>query len=267
MPSDTELTGPTEVKLWASSTAPDTDFTAKLVAVAPDGSTLNLNDGIICTPFRDSLENPTPTVPGQPYQYTIRIWPTSYLVRQAPASAWKSPVATTPNSPPTPTPAVATATAILGGPAPGDHGRGGGIPGPHGLPKLVALLRHGTHMSKQEFPVIASVDCCATTLSSPLDADTASVLAAAFKAPADPVRLRLLSLIAAAGGQEVCFCELTPALQLSQPTISHHLKVLRKAGLLTSQRRGTRVYYRIIPEALQQLSGILVPTGLTALPA
>ncbi|MGF6882405.1 putative CocE/NonD family hydrolase [Nocardia sp. GAS34] len=81
MPSDTELTGPIEVKLWASSTAPDTDFTAKLVAVAPDGSTMNLNDGIIRTPFRDSLESPAPTVPGQPYQYTIKIWPTSYLVK------------------------------------------------------------------------------------------------------------------------------------------------------------------------------------------
>jgi uncharacterized protein len=69
------------VKLWASSTAPDTDFTAKLVAVAPDGSTMNLNDGIIRTPFRDSLENPIPTVPGQPYQYTIKVWPTSYQVK------------------------------------------------------------------------------------------------------------------------------------------------------------------------------------------
>ncbi|WP_319945187.1 CocE/NonD family hydrolase [Nocardia macrotermitis] len=81
MSADTELTGPTTVKLWAASTAPDTDFTAKLVAVAPDGSTVNLNNGIIRTPFRDSLEHPTPTVPGQPYQYTIQIWPTSYLVR------------------------------------------------------------------------------------------------------------------------------------------------------------------------------------------
>ncbi|MBF6330984.1 CocE/NonD family hydrolase [Nocardia transvalensis] len=81
MPTDTEITGPTEVKLWAASTAPDTDFTAKLVAVAPDGSTVNLNNGIIRAAFRDSLEHPTPIVPGQPYQYTIRIWPTSYLVK------------------------------------------------------------------------------------------------------------------------------------------------------------------------------------------
>ncbi len=80
MPSDTEITGPTEVSLWAASTAPDTDFTAKLVAVAPDGSTVNLNNGIIRAAFRDSLEHPTPIVPGQPYRYTIKIWPTSYQV-------------------------------------------------------------------------------------------------------------------------------------------------------------------------------------------
>src|SRR6266702_5287126 len=114
-------------------------------------------------------------------------------------------------------------------------------------------------MSKQDLPLIASTDCCATNSASPLDADTAALLAGVFKALADPVRLRLLSLIAAAGGREVCVCELTPAFELSQPTISHHLKVLREAGLLTSQRRGTWVYYRVIPEALQNLSDILVP--------
>ncbi|MRH93556.1 metalloregulator ArsR/SmtB family transcription factor [Nocardia sp. SYP-A9097] len=118
-------------------------------------------------------------------------------------------------------------------------------------------------MSKQELPVIALADCCSITLSTPLDAETALTLAGAFKALGDPVRLRLLSLIAAAGGQEVCVCELTPAFDLSQPTISHHLKVLREAGLLTSERRGTWVYYRVIPAALQRLSDVLVPTGLT----
>lgn len=118
-------------------------------------------------------------------------------------------------------------------------------------------------MSNQELPVIASADCCTTTLSSPLDAETAASLAGTFKALGDPVRLRLLSLIAAAGGQEVCVCELTPAFDLSQPTISHHLKVLREAGLLTSERRGTWVYYRVIDDALQRLSDVLVPTALT----
>ncbi|MFF0492343.1 CocE/NonD family hydrolase [Nocardia sp. NPDC004068] len=78
--ADTELTGPTTVDLWATSTAPDTDFTAKLVVVAPDGSSRNLNNGILRAAFRDSLENPTPIVPGQPYRYSIKIWPTSFLV-------------------------------------------------------------------------------------------------------------------------------------------------------------------------------------------
>jgi ArsR family transcriptional regulator, arsenate/arsenite/antimonite-responsive transcriptional repressor len=123
-------------------------------------------------------------------------------------------------------------------------------------------------VSKQELPVIAATSgCCVTNVSSPLPAADAAALAGAFKALGDPVRLRLLSLIAVAGGQEVCVCELTPAFELSQPTISHHLKVLREAGLLTSQRRGTWVYYRVVPEALQRLSAVLAPTGLVATPA
>ncbi|WP_458690089.1 CocE/NonD family hydrolase [Nocardia tengchongensis] len=81
MSSDTEITGPVRMTLWAASSAPDTDFTAKLVAVAPDGSTMNLNNGIIRAAFRDSLEHPSPIVPGQPYRYSIDIWPTSYLVK------------------------------------------------------------------------------------------------------------------------------------------------------------------------------------------
>ncbi|KAA8880461.1 helix-turn-helix transcriptional regulator [Nocardia colli] len=122
-------------------------------------------------------------------------------------------------------------------------------------------------MSKQELPVIASTTGCCTTVSERLDPAAAADLAATFKALGDPVRLRLLSLVAAAGGEEVCVCELTPAFELSQPTISHHLKVLREAGLLTSQRRGTWVYYRVVPAALQRLSDALIPTGLAATPA
>ncbi|MFE6858545.1 ArsR/SmtB family transcription factor [Nocardia sp. NPDC057668] len=120
-------------------------------------------------------------------------------------------------------------------------------------------------MSKQELPVLASADsCCTTTLSAPLAPDAAAELAGAFKALGDPARLRLLSLIAAAGGDEVCVCELTPAFELSQPTISHHLKVLREAGLLTSERRATWVYYRIVPAALQRLSEVLAVPGVPA---
>jgi uncharacterized protein len=66
------------VRLWAQSTATDTDFTAKLTVVKPDGSVINLNNGILRTAFRDSLSAPSPTVPGRPYEYTIQVWPTSY---------------------------------------------------------------------------------------------------------------------------------------------------------------------------------------------
>ena len=86
-----------------------------------------------------------------------------------------------------------------------------------------------------------------------------------FKALADPVRLRLVSLIASHAGGEACVCDISATIDLSQPTISHHLKVLRKAGLLGSQRRGTWVYYRVIPAALQQLSAVLhIDGGLAA---
>jgi putative CocE/NonD family hydrolase len=79
--TDTEVTGPTTVRLWASSTAPDTDFTAKLTVAKADGQLVNLNDGIIRTPFQDSLSDPHPATPGEPHEYTIAVWPTSYLFK------------------------------------------------------------------------------------------------------------------------------------------------------------------------------------------
>ncbi|MGH3643309.1 MAG: CocE/NonD family hydrolase [Mycobacterium sp.] len=81
LPRDTEVTGSTTVNLWAESSAPDTDFTAKLAVVKPDGEVVNLNDGILRTSFRDSLSNPTPVPPNQPIAYQIQIWPTSYEYR------------------------------------------------------------------------------------------------------------------------------------------------------------------------------------------
>jgi putative CocE/NonD family hydrolase len=81
LPNDTEVTGPVTVHLWAESSSPDTDFTAKLTTVRADGEVVNLNDGIIRTPFRQSLSDPQPAVPGQPYEYVIQIWPTSYELR------------------------------------------------------------------------------------------------------------------------------------------------------------------------------------------
>lgn len=91
-----------------------------------------------------------------------------------------------------------------------------------------------------------------------LDVHEAAALAAAFKAVGDPTRLQLLRLIAAHDGGEACVCDLTAAFDLSGPTISHHLKVLREAGLVTGDRRGTWVYYRVRPDALAALSRVLL---------
>ena len=117
-------------------------------------------------------------------------------------------------------------------------------------------------MSKHELPVadIGDAESCATqVMREPLTAEQAADLAKAFKAIGEPVRLRLLSLIASHAGGEACVCDLTGAFELSGPTISHHLKVLREAGLIEGDRRGTWIYYRARPEVLQQLSGSLLP--------
>lgn len=92
-----------------------------------------------------------------------------------------------------------------------------------------------------------------------LTAELAGELAAGFKALGDPVRLRLLSLIAARRGAEVCVCDLTDAFTVTGPTISHHLKVLREAGLIDCERRGTWVYYWIVPSRMASLSQLLDP--------
>lgn len=99
--------------------------------------------------------------------------------------------------------------------------------------------------------------CCSPLVQEPLSADHTIGLARMFKALADPVRLRLLSLVASHQGGEACVCDISGSFELSQPTISHHLKVLRQAGLLDCERRGTWVYYWVIPSALQQLSSVL----------
>lgn len=82
-------------------------------------------------------------------------------------------------------------------------------------------------------------------------------MAAKFKALSDPVRLQLLSSVASHAGGEACVCDIAAGVEVSQPTVSHHLKVLRDAGLLTSQRRASWVYYAVVPEALEALSALL----------
>ncbi|MGC5249137.1 ArsR/SmtB family transcription factor [Gordonia sp. DT219] len=90
-----------------------------------------------------------------------------------------------------------------------------------------------------------------------LSVDEAGLVTPLLKALADPVRLRLLSEVAAHPGGEACVCDISGPFDVSQPTISHHLKVLRQAGLMTSERRSTWVYYRVNTQALQQLSVLL----------
>lgn len=115
-------------------------------------------------------------------------------------------------------------------------------------------------MSKQ-LPVVPAAACCSPLMREPLAEEQAIELSRLFKAMADPVRLRLLSLIASHAGGEACVCDLTGAFELTGPTISHHLKVLRESGLITGERRGTWVYYRVHPDVLSRLSAVLVPTG------
>ncbi|MFJ8863777.1 ArsR/SmtB family transcription factor [Streptomyces sp. NPDC102451] len=122
-------------------------------------------------------------------------------------------------------------------------------------------------MSKQELVVLGqdtADDCCPTLLTAPLDEETATGLARVFKALGDPVRLRLLSMIASRNGGEICVCDLTPAFELSQPTISHHLKLLKQAGLIDSERRGTWVYYRLLPRTTDRLAAVLTRPGAPA---
>jgi ArsR family transcriptional regulator len=98
----------------------------------------------------------------------------------------------------------------------------------------------------------------------PLTARTAVTLAAKFKALSDPVRLRLLSSVASHAGGAACVCDISAGVDVSQPTISHHLKVLRDAGLLTSERRASWVYYSVVPEELMTLSSLLSVSAQTA---
>jgi ArsR family transcriptional regulator len=126
-------------------------------------------------------------------------------------------------------------------------------------------------MSKQTLPMADPEPCCSPLVRDSVSEEAAAELARLFKALADPVRLRLLSLIGAhQGGREpgagVCVCELTGAFEVTAPTISHHLKVLRETGLISSERRGTWVYYWILPGVLERLAGLFAPQPVAPQP-
>ncbi len=109
-------------------------------------------------------------------------------------------------------------------------------------------------------PRAAAEVCSVPLVGEPLDEVTAASLARVFRAMGDPVRLRLVSLIGAHQGGEMCVCDLTSAFDLTQPTISHHLRILREAGIIGRQRRGTWVYYRLLPDALEHVAALLSPS-------
>jgi ArsR family transcriptional regulator, arsenate/arsenite/antimonite-responsive transcriptional repressor len=123
------------------------------------------------------------------------------------------------------------------------------------------VSKQGSNLESGQEQVLAGlpglVGCCTPLVRDPLSADQAIELSRLFKALGDPVRLRLVSLIGSQEGGEACVCELTEVFDLTGPTISHHLKVLREAGLISGERRGTWVYYRVDPDALHRLSEVL----------
>jgi ArsR family transcriptional regulator, arsenate/arsenite/antimonite-responsive transcriptional repressor len=113
---------------------------------------------------------------------------------------------------------------------------------------------------------VGTAACCPPLSAQPLSEEQAEQVAALLKALAEPVRLRLMSLVASHAGGEACVCDLNDAFDLSQPTISHHLKVLYEAGLLDREKRGVWVYYQARTEALASL-GALIGSPATAAPA
>ena len=116
-----------------------------------------------------------------------------------------------------------------------------------------------SRVSKSQLTLTAveTAACCSPLVSEPLDAVRAAAIAPLLKALADPVRLRLLSLVASHADGEACVCDLNDAFDLSQPTISHHLKVLHEVGLLDRDKRGVWVYYRVNAVALRDLGALL----------
>lgn len=107
-------------------------------------------------------------------------------------------------------------------------------------------------------PTVLDPACCGTGAPVALGLAEAEQLAALLKAVADPTRLRLLSLVARSVGDQACVCDLTGPVGLSQPTVSHHLKILVEAGLLTREQRGRWAYYHLVPGATEHLAAALL---------
>jgi len=125
-------------------------------------------------------------------------------------------------------------------------------------PASAAPLEGAGHL---ELPQLEDpLACCTPLASEPLGADAATQVVPMLKAIADPARLRLLSLVLSHEGAEACVCDLLPYFDLSQPTISHHLKVLHEAGLLDREKRGTWVFYLARPLAMAALANLFTPT-------
>lgn len=123
----------------------------------------------------------------------------------------------------------------------------------------------GTLDGMPKLPVLETVptaQVCSAPLTSLLSVEDAAQLSMRLKALADPARLRLVSLLLASESGELCTCDVTEPLGLSQPTVSHHFKKLTEAGLANGERRGTWTYYRIVPEALAALAAVISPDTL-----
>lgn len=121
----------------------------------------------------------------------------------------------------------------------------------------IDFLRYDVRMASKPSATLDPIACCAPVRADVLDDDQAAVLASAFAALADPVRLKLLSHVASASGEEVCACDLVDVSGRSQPTVSHHMKILHAAGLISREKRGLWVWYRVVPERLDALRAVL----------
>ena len=115
-------------------------------------------------------------------------------------------------------------------------------------------------------PITDVSACCTNVTRETISAENAELLARSLKALADPVRLRLISIVAASEGDEACVCDLTEPLGLSQPTVSHHLKQLVEVGLVRAEKRGRWTYYELVPAAFRALCAALAPFTQTPVP-